>query len=260
MSDKSGVWWIAAVIAIVVVVGGGYLFLRGGGGGGEETIATPVPTVEATPTPAPEPGIPEGVTLAESDVFVRQVVSQLSQRPEAITWLANEDLVRRFVASVNNIAHGKSPRAHLGFLRPRGRFRVIDRGDRIVTDPRSFSRYDVAVAVFTSLDTEGTVAAFRRLEPLFNEAFAEIARPGTSFRDTLGEAIAELLATPAVAADAGLQEKVVTYSYEDPELESLSDVQRHLLRMGPDNVVQVQTKLRELAAALGMPEGGSSGS
>jgi hypothetical protein len=40
----------------------------------------------------------------------------------------------------------------------------------------------------------------------------------------------------------------------DPELESLSDAKKHLLRMGPDNVGAIQAKMREIAIALGFPE------
>jgi hypothetical protein len=38
----------------------------------------------------------------------------------------------------------------------------------------------------------------------------------------------------------------------DPELESLSQAQKHLLRMGPENILRIQSKLRELAKALGI--------
>jgi hypothetical protein len=35
-------------------------------------------------------------------------------------------------------------------------------------------------------------------------------------------------------------------------LEELSPAQKHLLRMGPANVQKIQSKLRELASALGV--------
>jgi hypothetical protein len=49
---------------------------------------------------------------------------------------------------------------------------------------------------------------------------------------------------------ARLNQLVVTYAWADEELELLTGAQRHLLRMGPDNVSLIQGKLEELRAAL----------
>jgi hypothetical protein len=43
------------------------------------------------------------------------------------------------------------------------------------------------------------------------------------------------------------------YPFADPKLESLGEVEKHLLRMGPRNAGVVQGKARELLAALGLP-------
>jgi hypothetical protein len=45
----------------------------------------------------------------------------------------------------------------------------------------------------------------------------------------------------------------IGYRFEDANLESLTAAQKHLLRMGPRNVRIVQLKLRDIAAALGIP-------
>ena len=55
---------------------------------------------------------------------------------------------------------------------------------------------------------------------------------------------------PVVEGRVQVEEHIVTYSWADDELESLSAVQRHLLRMGLDNVSRIQEKVRELRAAL----------
>jgi len=43
---------------------------------------------------------------------------------------------------------------------------------------------------------------------------------------------------------------VVSYVYVDPDLEKMSDAQKHLLRMGPENIQIIQDKLRDFAAGL----------
>lgn len=258
MGSKGQTWWIVGIVVVIAAVIVGFLLTRGcggpGGAGTEAGLATPTAAPSPTPEITPGPGaLPEGVTLSTSDVAVRQLVAGLSQNPKLVAWLAHEDLVRRFVASVYNIAHGKSPRSHLAFLRPKDPFRVKKKNGELITDPRSYRRYDLATEVFTSIDTQGAVQALQALRPLTDEAFREIARPGETFQQTLYDAIAQLLRTPEVSPNAPLEEKVVTYRYVDPNLEALSDAQRHLLRMGPTNVRRIKKKLHELAVALGMP-------
>jgi len=78
--------------------------------------------------------------------------------------------------------------------------------------------------------------------------------PNEDFQNTLIRAIRELLGTPLVEGDIVLEQAVATYQMADEDLEDLSDAQKHLLRMGPQNVRKIQSKLREMAVALGVPE------
>ncbi len=84
-------------------------------------VATPIP--EPTPTPTLAERLSErlkGTTLRTSDVIVRELVSELSANPKLVAWLANEDLVRRFVAAVDNVANGISPTTQLEFHAAQG--------------------------------------------------------------------------------------------------------------------------------------------
>jgi hypothetical protein len=119
-----------------------------------------------------------------------------------------------------------------------------------VIEPDSYERYDLAAQVFASLDTEGTAALYRELEPLIDEAYAEIGPPGADFDDRLDKAFDSLLAVPVLDDPARVEQLIVTYAWADDELEAMSDAQRHFLRMGPENVSMVQDKLGELRAAL----------
>ncbi len=242
------------LIAIVVVIA--IFATRGCRQDGGETVEQ-TQIVETLATPEPTPSLQErlserlmGTTLMTSDAVIRELAAVLSARPELAAWLVNDDLVRRFVASVNNIADGKNPRQHLEFLGLEEGFQAIDRDGRTIIDPASYGRYDAIVAVFVSLDTDGTAALYAELTPLIDDAYAEIAPPGSRFEDRLGAAIDELLEVPVLSGDVELQPKVLTFSYSDNELESLSPMQRQLLRMGPDNVRAVQAKLVELRSAL----------
>ncbi len=244
--------FIALVVIIAVVVGWWFL--------SRDTAQEPLETAAATtPTPQPEPTPTleerlssrlSGTTLATSDAVVRELVAEISSNPRLAAWLVNEDLIRRFVASVNNIASGVSPQAHLDFLRPKDGFEVDHTNGVLVIDPDSYERYDAVAEVFASLDTEGTVTLYRELEPLIDDAYAEIAPAGADFGDRLDAAFDQLLAVPVLDEPARVEQLILTYAWADDELEALSGAQRHLLRMGPDNVSLIQAKLGELRAAL----------
>jgi hypothetical protein len=218
-------------------------------------IATPTPAPEATPTFAEQLSARlTGATLNTSDAIVGELVRELSSHPKLAAWMANEDLVRRFAAAVDNVADGASPRQHVDFLRPATPFRAVSKRDRFYVHPSSYARYNLPAEVFASLDTQGIVALLGELRPLIDEAYREISPPGSDFEDRLIAAIDHLLAVRAPAGDVELEERtVITFKYADDDIERLSDAQRHFLRMGPDNVRKVQAKLREIRDGLQMP-------
>ena len=63
-------------------------------------------------------------------------------------------------------------------------------------------------------------------------------------------AIEHLLATPEVPVDTPLESQSVNYTYVLSEYEQLSDAQKQLLRLGPDNVKKVKSKLSSLLKLL----------
>jgi hypothetical protein len=247
---------IGIFIALLVIVIAAVVWWLRPGGGGEpvETVAVVTPAPAPTPTPGLEDRLSlrlSGTTLSTSDAVVRELAASLSANPKLAAWLVNEDLVRRYVTSVDNIASGVSPQAQLEFLRPAEGFEVDEKGGEIfVIDPSSYHRYDLPAQVFASFDTAGTVALYRELKPLMDEAYAEIGPRGRSFDNRLDAAFDQLLAVPVLEGPVRVNQMVVTYAWADEELEQLSSAQRHLLRMGPENVSLIQGKLEELRAAL----------
>ncbi|MCP4897650.1 MAG: DUF3014 domain-containing protein [bacterium] len=253
-TNRTPILVFAVLVVALVIVG----FLVRGIFFGENTENLPAPIpMTPTPEPSPTPTLAErlserlrGVTMATSDAAIRPLVAEMSAHPKLAEWLLNDDLVRRFVASVANIADGESPKGHLEFLSPGQRFKVKTVGAETRIDPASYRRYDLVVTVFDSLDVEGTVALFKELEPLFDDAYAEIAPRGRKFDETFAQAVDHLLAVPVIEERPELKSLVVTYEFADTKLEELTDAQRQLLRMGPENVSAVQSKLRELLITL----------
>ena len=256
--EKSPVPRGLIILLILALAGALYYFLiYKRGQKSEQKVEPPAAAVQEReaplPTPAAESPTPP-VELDRSDDFVRQLAKQISSHPRIPVWLQSKDLIRRFVAAVDNIANGLSPRAHIDFFHPPGEFVVTKKGDVLIADPAGYGRYDTVADVFVSLDIQQCVSLFRALKPLCQEAYRDLGYPGEDFEQTFLRAIAELLDTPVVEGDIVLEKSVFNYVMLDPELESLSDAKKHLLRMGPDNVGAIQAKMREIAVALGFPE------
>lgn len=194
------------------------------------------------------------VELDKSDVLMRELSKDLSSHPKLEEWVKSEDLVLKFTAAIDNIANGMSPQSQVDFFSTDEGFKVTKRGDFHYLDPESYHRYDAVADVFLSLDTESCLNLYRQSKPLIQKAYRDLGYPDQDFSKTLIRSIIELLKVPVVESDIRVEKKVVTYMMVDSRLERLSKAQKHLLRMGPENVRIIQGKLREMARGLGYPE------
>ncbi len=213
---------------------------------------TPEPAQAAAPA-APAPPAPPAVQLSGTDPRVRDLLRGLSGDADFLRWLSAEDLVRRFTAATNLIAEGESPRLPLSFMAPTGGFRVVKRSGRTVMAPEGHTRYDGVARAVASVDAKGVQRVYQELKPLLDAAHSEMAPPGRSLEQTLAQAIDRLTRVEVPRGPVELTTKGALYAYADPRLEALSAAEKHLLRMGPDNMRKVQAKLSEIASALGLP-------
>jgi len=203
--------------------------------------------------PQPEVKLP---ALDQSDDFVRQMLKNLSPHGKLGEWLKIKNIIRVFVAAVDNIANGKSPRPQLGFLSPGQAFQVNEKGERIYLDPKGYGRFDIITDAFVSFSSSRAVQVYQKLRPLFQEAYRELGYPQKDFHSTFIQAMNKILDAPIVEREILLKEegKGLNYVFIDDGMESMNGVQKHLLRMGPKNTQKIQQKVREIALALGVPE------
>lgn len=256
-SGRSPRTWVAAA-ALVVAAGIAAYFLFGARSA-PEPATTAAPAAGATPEAPPRPlgadAAPIDVPpLDESDALVRELVGQLTSHPRVGAWLATRGLVRNFTVVVSNIAEGKTPAVHLGTLRPSASFGVVERGDYLEIDPRSYDRYTVLADAVASINPTGGAQLYTTLKPRIEEAYRDLGFPDTPFDRTLERAIVLLLETPVVNGPMRVEPQgAAGYGFAEARLEALTDAQKHLLRMGPRNVRVIQAALRAIALALGIP-------
>jgi hypothetical protein len=191
--------------------------------------------------------------LPESDPVVRELVRKITSHPRALAWLATNGLIRNFTLVVSNVVDGTTPANHLRVLRPSSPFQVVERNGQLFIDSRSYERYDGIAAAAASIDPEGASRVYGTLKPRIEEAYGELGLQPASFDRALERAIVVLLQTPVLDGPVRVEPKGIGYRYADPDLERLTPPQKQLLRTGPRNVRVIQSALRQLALALGIP-------
>jgi len=194
---------------------------------------------------------PLDVELNMSDAVVRELAAELSSHPTLARLLMTDYLIRRFVTTVDLIVKGDSPRRPMDFIEITEDFQVLESEGQTYLDPVGYERYNQTAGVIASLDAKGSAVLYKQLKLPINQAYRDMGYPNEDFDATLKKAIFDLLETPVIEDRIYLEKDVVTYLFVNSELEELSAAQKHLLRMGPDNILTIQAKLREIAGYLG---------
>jgi hypothetical protein len=251
--------WLPWALWALIPIGLGLLWLSLRGGEPDPQATESSAPIEPAPAPASsevnaDVGEPVKLPpLSESDSFFRDRVRMLSTHAFLALLLDADDLVRKLVVSVANVAEGASPAKQIPHVKPEEPFSALETAERTVIDPASYRRYDAPAELFSSLDASAVAGLYRTLEPLLEEAHSELGlSERRGFRDTLSRAIEVLLAAPALEGPIRLRAVNVNYAFEDPALEKLSPAQKHLIRMGPSNTRRVQRKLTEIKGALAL--------
>lgn len=259
VSDEQTKWIVLILLFVISAAVVGYVVFQRQRAKTPQAVAAPV----SAPAPAPAPKATTGPLvqaeniplppLAETDALVRQLLVRLSSHPKVLAWLATNGLIENFTVATLNISDGKSPAMqHWRNLAPDGRFSVANSASGTMLDPKSYRRYDAYAAAIGALDAPGTARLYLTIKPRITEAYRNLGFPEGDFDLVLERAIHELATTPTMPNEIPLREKVITYQFVDPNVESLSGAQKQLLRMGPDNMRIVQNKLRDIAVQLGL--------
>jgi hypothetical protein len=192
--------------------------------------------------------------LDQTDPVVRQLVEQITSHPRVAAWLATDGLIRNFAVDVSIVAEGRTPARQLQVLRPSSAFQVVERGGDLYIDPRSYQRYDGLAAAAASIDPAGAARLYATLKPRIEEAYRDLGVADAPFDSTLERAIVLLLNTPLVDDPVRAEPQGgVGYGFAAANLEALPAAQKQLLRMGVRNVRTIQSSLRAIALAIGIP-------
>ncbi|HQY40033.1 MAG TPA: DUF3014 domain-containing protein [Giesbergeria sp.] len=200
-------------------------------------------------------------TLAGSDDPIAQALGDLLGARDMAAFLQMDGLVRRVVATVDNLGREHTP-ARLWPVNPTPeRFAVVGSGPVQTIGLDNAARYGALVRWIESVDMERAVALYARLYPLFQQAYEELGYPGRYFNDRLVAVIDHLLQAPEPASPVAVKltevkgdvpstRPWVRYEFADPQLQSLSSGQKIMVRVGLENERRLKVRLKALRALV----------
>lgn len=260
----TGAILVTVVTAVFLVFAGG---ITGAIDSGPELTVRqlPAPAAEAkenrsAPSETVPVNEPTDVVQASNDApaagnaLVRTMVAGISAHPQWAAWLVSDELLTTFVNAVEAVADGYSPADELGFMTSGGPFLVRENEGRLVIAAGTYRRYNLAVDVLTSLDSDRAVELVRILEPEIEIIRSEMAWHRGNFESRLQQAMDHLIEVTVPSGPIAVERRSATYSFAADEHEMLSGAQRQLLRMGGENARAVQDKLREIRRSFDWPE------
>ncbi|MEZ5567568.1 MAG: DUF3014 domain-containing protein [Halioglobus sp.] len=205
---------------------------------------SPAPAAEEAPEPAPPP------TAEEADAMLLGTLQASSLEPQLLALLNVAHPLDVSVAMVDWLAQGVVPRKLLA-VPALPAFPVTENDDgQLVMGDAAYARYDGLARAVAAADTAALAAGFHKLRPLLEGAYGKLGLDEDKFDNALIRALDQVLATPEIAGPIPLARKSVMYTYADPALEQLPDVQKQLLRMGPDNLRVIKEQARTLRQQL----------
>jgi|GEM_PF-5859873 len=197
-----------------------------------------------------EDNLPEIKKILLTEEQAMEKIPELSSRALIQDWISTEEYFRKTIALIDNIAQYKFPKKDLAHFFLEEKFMVIKEGDKILLDPKGYERFDQITTSIISIDLVLVADIFQALEPKIQSFYNELGHIDKSFRSTLLEAFDNIQSVPLIHDPITLLRPKIVYTFSDPELESLSSLNKQFIRMGPINTLLIQNTLKELSLLI----------
>ncbi len=242
---------IIIIVGAILVIGGGivaFLLWQSKPESVPEPVVAALPAQQGPPQmivalPPEKPQLPG---LNESDEYMLDVLSGLFNKESLLDIFLVQHIIRKIVATVDNLPRQHLPPNVVPVKRASGRFMVEAKEGIYTISVKNSARYSVYMKIVEMIEARKVVEAYVSLYPLFQKAYEELGYPGKYFNDCLLATIDNLLAAPEMKEPVRLVQPKVFYMYENTELESCSSGQKILMRIGRKNAAIIKDKLREI--------------
>ncbi|MFY9328368.1 MAG: DUF3014 domain-containing protein [Georgfuchsia sp.] len=213
------------------------------------SVPDPVPhrSVEIRPA-RPTSTLPK---LDDSDTNVTNELTHLFGRENLFAYLQSDKIIRRFVATIDNLPRKKAPQRMMVLKPVSGNFMVTETGlSQRIIDPGNGKRYVGYVDLIQAVSVQSLVDLYIQLYPLCQQAYRELGYPDGVFNDRLMETLNDLLDAPEVSAPVGVAQPRVLYEFADNDLEALSAGQKIMIRLGLANEAKIKAIIRKIRSEI----------
>ena len=199
-----------------------------------------------------QPSLPN---LDASDQFIRDRLVLLSEKRDLIVWLTTDDILRRSASYLDGLARGIILSNIFPLSSPEGEFSTHRDEQTIWLNAGNYERYDNTVSVISSLDMDLAAQIFHLTRPLLEGAFSELGYRPRQMDGIILTALDQIMNTPVIFEPIQLSRDSVNFKFFDSKLESLTPLQKQLVRAGPENTRRLQKQAKLLRTALMTPNG-----
>ena len=208
------------------------------------------PKSQKTETPAERLKIKaELLKLENSDESFQKAVKSTSEN--LLEWFLAKDVIKKFIVIINDLSQNQMPYKHRAYIKPPGKIIVKMDAKGLYLAKQSYSRYNPLATAIEAIDVQTGLDLYIVFKPLFEKVYKEFSYPAQYHLDDIFmKAAANVIEAPMVTNRIGLVKHTISYKYADKKLESLNDVEKLMIRMGPENTKKIQAKLRKLVEAV----------
>ena len=199
-----------------------------------------------------QPSLPN---LDASDQFIRDRLVLLSEKRDLAVWLTTDDILRRSASYLDGLARGVILSNIFPLSSPEGGFSTHRDEQTIWLNAGNYERYDNTVSVISSLDMDLAAQIFHLTRPLLEGAFSELGYRPRQMDGIILTALDQIMSTPVIFEPIQLSRDSVNFKFFDSKLESLTPLQKQLVRAGPENTRRLQKQAKLLRTALMTPNG-----
>ena len=199
-----------------------------------------------------QPSLPN---LDASDQFIRDRLVLLSEKRDLVVWLTTDDILRRSASYLDGLARGIILSNIFPLSSPEGEFSTHRDEQTIWLNAGNYERYDNTVSVISSLDMDLAAQIFHLTRPLLEGAFSELGYRPRQMDGIILTALDQIMNTPVIFEPIQLSRDSVNFKFFDSKLESLTPLQKQLVRAGPENTRRLQKQAKLLRTALMTPNG-----
>lgn len=212
--------------------------------------AVPLPEKKKLKPKVSENNKSSAILLNDSDSYAKYVLHNISNGMNILPYFNESNLIRRFVTFVDSLANENLAMTTNPTTLSMDKFNIKSENEQLFLDPDNYRRYDILADFIADMDQKNFLAAYQQAQPLLEEAFTELGYENIKFTDRLEQTFQEILLAPVIKKPILLIKDEKSYKFADTNLENLSATQKLMIRMGPNNTVKIQNRVREIVTQL----------